>query len=308
MSHFTVLVVGDDPETQLIPFQENNMGDCPEEYLEFCEAMENVLCDYRDVRDQDTGEWTKNLCSKCDDDSCQECLDLIDMYAADQGYKKHDGKWGYWENPNAKWDWYSLGGRWNGFFRLKPGRDGQVGEASFMHPSGVINAEPLAAGPNTVDSAKVGDIDFEAITREAEKEAGDSYDNIQSLFGGEIPKLEFLWKDLIARDDIDWDEKRRLYSEQPGVVKADKVSQDNKIFFEMDNFQCSREEYVSNAGRKAFTTFAVLKDGQWYERGEMGWWACVSNEKDRDAWSEEFNKLLRGLPDDTLVSVYDCHI
>ena len=32
--HFTVMVVGDDIEQQLAPFQENNMGDCPEEYLE----------------------------------------------------------------------------------------------------------------------------------------------------------------------------------------------------------------------------------------------------------------------------------
>jgi hypothetical protein len=38
----------------------------------------------------------------------------------------------------------------------------------------------------------------------------------------------------------------------------------------------------------------------------MGWWACVSDEKDN--WSEEFAKLLDEIPDDTLLSVYDCHI
>lgn len=26
------------------------------------------------------------------------------------------GKRGYWENPNAKWDWYEVGGRWDGHF------------------------------------------------------------------------------------------------------------------------------------------------------------------------------------------------
>lgn len=55
-------------------------------------------------------------------------------------------------------------------------------------------------------------------------------------------------------------------------------------------------------------TFAVVKDGQWYERGEMGWWAMVSNEKSEDEWEAEFKKLLDGLPDDTLISIYDCHI
>ena len=35
MSHFCVLVIGNDPEKQLAPYQENNMGNCPKEYLDF---------------------------------------------------------------------------------------------------------------------------------------------------------------------------------------------------------------------------------------------------------------------------------
>lgn len=27
----------------------------------------------------------------------------------------------YWENPNAKWDWFEIGGRWSGRLRLKSG-------------------------------------------------------------------------------------------------------------------------------------------------------------------------------------------
>src|SRR5579859_6601454 len=85
MSHFTVLVIGDNPEEQLAPFQENNMGDCPKEYMVFHE-----------------------------DDDCNS----VDP---------ETGKKGYWENPNRKWDWYSLGGRWAGFFLLKNGKDGIQG-------------------------------------------------------------------------------------------------------------------------------------------------------------------------------------
>lgn len=55
-------------------------------------------------------------------------------------------------------------------------------------------------------------------------------------------------------------------------------------------------------------TFALLKDGEWYERGEMGWWGIVSNEKPEDEWESEFKKLLEGLSDETLISIYDCHI
>lgn len=54
--------------------------------------------------------------------------------------------------------------------------------------------------------------------------------------------------------------------------------------------------------------FAVVKDGKWYERGEMGWWGVVTNEKDKDVWKEKVKELLSSLPPDTLLTMYDCHI
>ncbi len=56
------------------------------------------------------------------------------------------------------------------------------------------------------------------------------------------------------------------------------------------------------------STFAILKDGEWFERGEMGWWGVTHNEKDEDLWNQEFKKLIDGLHEDTLISIYDCHI
>jgi len=70
----------------------------------------------------------------------------------------------------------------------------------------------------------------------------------------------------------------------------------------------TKEEYIQKAKNKAISTFAVLRDNQWFEKGEMGWWGCVSNEKDQDKWNEEFGKLLSELPDDTLLTIVDCHI
>lgn len=41
------------------------------------------------------------------------------------------------------------------------------------------------------------------------------------------------------------------------------------------------------------TPFAVLTpDGDWHEKGEMGWFAMVSNEKDKGSWVEEVVELL----------------
>ena len=59
---------------------------------------------------------------------------------------------------------------------------------------------------------------------------------------------------------------------------------------------------------KLEATFAVLKNDCWYERGEMGWWAMVSNDKDEDVWEKEFRKLIKNIAPDTPVAIYDCHI
>jgi hypothetical protein len=58
----------------------------------------------------------------------------------------------------------------------------------------------------------------------------------------------------------------------------------------------------------ALRTFAVVKDGNWYERGKMGWWAVVFDEKDEEAWDYEFTKLIQNLDLDTWLSIVDCHI
>ena len=48
MSHYTCLIIGDNPEKQLAPFQENNMGDCPKKYLEFKDLEEEYAKDYEE--------------------------------------------------------------------------------------------------------------------------------------------------------------------------------------------------------------------------------------------------------------------
>lgn len=57
-----------------------------------------------------------------------------------------------------------------------------------------------------------------------------------------------------------------------------------------------------------FMFFAVVKDGEWHERGQMGWWGVVSDEKLMEDWKNELKTLLSDVPDDAVVSVYDCHI
>lgn len=52
--------------------------------------------------------------------------------------------------------------------------------------------------------------------------------------------------------------------------------------------------------------YAILHDGTWHARGEMGWFG-VSADMDDD-WETTARKILNDLPDDILITVVDCHI
>ena len=82
-----------------------------------------------------------------------------------------------------------------------------------------------------------------------------------------------------------------------------------EIFWaDLKDYQCEEEIFAERAANRACATFAVIKDGKWYERGDMGWWGIVSNEKDENEWYTQIAKLLDEVPDDTLLTIVDCHI
>lgn len=66
------------------------------------------------------------------------------------------------------------------------------------------------------------------------------------------------------------------------------------------------EDYLRKA--QMFTTFAVITpDGKWYEKGEMGWWACVSNEEAE--WEEKYKeRFLDNADPEWTLTIVDCHI
>ena len=108
-------------------------------------------------------------------------------------------------NPNAKWDWYCVGGRWSGFLVLKERQeDGSIIEVN------------------------------------------EAYFN-----------------------EIDWD-------------------------------------YMKEWNRIPFCF--VDEDGEWYEKGEMGWFAITTNEMAEDTWRATFEEYINTVEDDCLVTVVDFHI
>lgn len=285
MSHFTVLVIGDDPEYQLAPYQENNMGDCPQRFLEFYDMEDELLEEYNTgsttkVQSPDgTLYWPfdekfkdpKDIFSKERnypdgykeiDFTFKELYSTFEEFVEDyHGYEHRDRRkrrYGYWENSNARWDWYLLGGRWTGQFKLKEKGWGRTGKPGIM-------TEPAEDG--WVDQAYKGDIDWGALRVK------------------DIKQAEKNWKDYTADTKQTPEQKEFWYGIKPTETK---------------------EDYLKKAGN--FSVFAVVKDGEWYEKGTMGWWGMITDEQDHDEWSKRVQALIDEVPDDTLLSVYDCHI
>jgi hypothetical protein len=395
MSHFTVLVIGNDPEKQLAPFHEFECTGWDDEFVQDVDMTEEARQEYESheitcYQDPEGGLHSKFIDGDWDpqffrDPTLEETekynldkvgvfdrsghKDDVEWYMKDWGdgrghrakikslpegwkevkaktsllegfaefvegwyggggtvpfgekpdlSKKH--KYGYIlldeagnvakvvdrTNPNKHWDWYQIGGRWNGSFKLKP----RPKSKAVLGKAGLQRLDPdyKPVGPGYADQCIKGDIDVEGMRDEAGERAAKEYDKYVSLTAGCPPLVS--WKDIQKKHTVDgktdWDKAHKEYSEQP-IVKA--VRNDKEaIWWDLEDFQCSREEYIARDRANAIGTFAVVKDGQWYEKGEMGWWGCVHDEKDDDEWGRQFSDLFDSLPDDTLLTMVDCHI
>jgi hypothetical protein len=336
MSHFVVLVIGNDPEQALAPFQENNMGDCPEHYLVFHDTEDEYLKKYN----EDTRSMVKlpsgRLVSKYDRDfkvggsfgisSRDEYVfpdgsehievpfketyatfeEFMADYCGDKDRDEKTGRYGYWENPNKKWDWYQIGGRWSGLLRLKPGAQGQNGERSWGNP-----------GQNDAgfcDQANAGDIDWAFMIEEKRKKAGEEFDKVFPLIDG---KQFTSWESLCDKaqaGEISWDDARTTYHAQSVLSAVGKALGDDywdvsDVIQGVIAVKGSRGAYVENMARSRAATWAILYKGEWIEKGRMGWFATSDATTDSKAnFLTRFWEIIDGLPADELVSMVDCHI
>ena len=123
--------------------------------------------------------------------------------------------------------------------------------------------------------------------------------------------------DLVIRMGIIDDLIRALFGKKKPKKIINKIRQtlDNKsddysllTWLDLEDYQCTKEEYIERGRNNSLPAFAILKDSAWYEKGSMGWWGCVSNEKDESIWDKEITKLLKEVDGDTLITIVDCHI
>ena len=228
----------------------------------------------------------------------------LEFVEDEYGQEKFEGKCGYWHNPNAKWDWYEVGGRWTGYFELKKGKQGKLGRP------GLLTEAP---SENTADILLKGSIDLESMMAAAKKEAERRYDEWESIRAGrKVRSFEQIEQEAREKGkDDDW--IRETYHRQVVIKDYLKSKGDISFFSFFSNptpfIEMDRERFVRLAMASRITPYAFLKpDGTWVERGEMGWFGMASNEKDKLDWSVAFMEYFHSLPDNTLITVVDCHI
>lgn len=213
MSHFVGLCFGDDWANQLDYYYE---GREVEDYIKYTKqeaitkAKESHERNYeyavKEVeRDKIAPDMLKQLNEIIDKGMCISDEVAWEM-VKDWGYKiDEEGNLLSTYNPDSKWDWYSIGGRWNGFLVLKE-RD----------------------------------------------EEGDIIETNEALVG-----------------EVDWD--YMLEHKFPPFCYTD-------------------------------------EDGEWFEKGEMGWWGVAFDEQPEDTWLNQFKDYLNEVDSDCLVTVIDFHI
>jgi hypothetical protein len=350
MSHFACILVIEDAvpqspdtiharvESEMAPFMENCCGEPDKIYMKFYDTEDEMLKEYEEGSREMVGyngklylPWDKIFKKKATKKDpfprveapkdlprisvpFKETYSTFDEFAAEwHGRKERDetyNRYGYWQNPNAKWDWHEIGGRWSGFFKLKKGSTGRLG--SQYNFSG-----ELKESKNRADMCFKSEVDFESMRNEMGKEAAKRYDAVHKAIEGtppndswEIVKGEF---DLKTHNNL-IDKARKVYHAQPRVKAFTEFGRSEEgremigFFSGVEEYDVSREQYIQTARNHAAVPFAVLKDGKWYEQGEMGWWGMAHNEKDPETWNSMVNKLYDELPETALLIAVDCHI
>lgn len=219
----------------------------------------------------------------------------------------------YQNNPQKKWDWFSIGGRWAGYWPV----NGEH-QIAMRGKNGLMGSHKSTDGADVV---RKGDVDFDAMMDEAETEARRKIQMWESVLEDypNVRSIDF-FRQLADNDEINRGAVGPLYHGQPGVEEAkDAVREAHKargegephIIHLDDLFELRRhgpEEFVRLKRLFAVVPYSIVHQGEWIANGEMGWFGVSTGEGDWATWVEEASDLMFGLPDDTVLVNCDCHI
>lgn len=355
MSHFTVLVKVKQDRLEnhdgdldsalremLLPYQE----DADEQYVQFVDCTQEIEDSLKTVIEE--GDYLAKEHPDAVGKTLEEFYGGFDEVAKEyHSYRKDSktGKYGYYKNPNAKWDWYQIGGRWSGFLPVKTTAEGK-NAGGFGARSWCNEKEPYE--DETADFCKVKDLNIAKMEADILKEIDSFWKDYQDWLtikdlshkelldkygskpGQEETEDSRRWRDLSF-----WFHDRLM---RMGVGKCVKprepmTNPDGTPMMEEDRHPFNKDEkpalrqkwsdpvfeysplakdelYSTYRWYFEFGTFAVLDDEGWKEKGEMGWWGISSDStEDRESWSKSyFQTFIANEDPETTLVVVDCHI
>lgn len=223
-------------------------------------------------------------------------------------------------NPDSKWDWYQVGGRWSGYFPVKLPFESELNAGDLIHGKRSWTNENQPREAWTVDGGPKRLLDLDGLRDKKGGEAAARYDLYQSLTEGlpeALPWSVFVDYAQAATGTHQersgaWDKAREDYRAQPRVstVKDHEEFRWSMSGCEVKEFSVSREYYIEKARQEAVPGFALLtKIGDWVTPGDMGWFGIsAGSEEDTAMFKAKANGYIESLSDDTLLIAVDLHI
>lgn len=231
MSHFTVLVVTDTPEQVekvLQPFHEYECTGIEDQYVVDVDKTEEVnewlAKEVYYGKDRETQKWDYHY----NEEQAKENLQNYSACPIQKGtfasyfmaaklnadkeiedyfdYEKRGNAWFRRTNPNAKWDWWVVGGRWSGLLKLKPGSNGAKGDPGLLGSQYDANGADQAFKRN-VDFKSRMDVAEEKASREdyIAEERADSVATFAILMDGKwMEKGKMGWWACVSGEDENW--------------------------------------------------------------------------------------------------------
>lgn len=254
MSHFTVGVITRDPynvDYLLRPYDENGT----DYYIkELYMSKEDYINSYKNEH-PDTTLTDEQIYATAND-----------MYTGIE----EDGIYDYY-NPDAKWDWYEIGGRWSNSLKVK--KDAQFNMGGHYGKMGT----PEGKGRyRWVDAAPLCEIEWDlmnTVSPEQKKKASE------------------FWDKYVLNQDPSYDAKFAYKRE-----------------YYLDRYK-TKEEYIKRTN--IFTTHDLLvEDREWITVGDMGWFGCDDSTYDSETdYIKQFYDIVKA-PEyqNYWFVVVDCHI
>lgn len=213
-------------------------------------------------------------------------------------------------NPDSKWDWWSIGGRWLGYFPYQP-EDG----AHVIHGRSGAFGNPGKLGH--CDGGPKQYLALDALREEKAQEAREEHRRYCRVVQGTEPATP--WSRFTDRvkaaegtpDGYTIEQARKDYGAQPRIEKL-RTSEEFKDYWELrpEEFEIPEDDYARRAADRAVPGYAtVTHEGQWMAPGTMGWWGMSSDDEDSyGTYVKAANAYIDSLPEDMWLVALDCHI